>query len=107
MISDLVLLKKLPDFIRKSTESHAECFVALILKEQYIGAIEDAGFQDVKVIDETPYPVQLIDFEDPTAKAIIKEMKLSKEQAKEIAKKSIDVASIKVSAYKPSRNKNQ
>ena len=107
MISDLVLLKELPDFIRNSIEAYAECFVALILKDQYLGAIEEAGFRDVKVIDETRYPVQLIDFEDPTAKAIIKEMKLSKEQAKEIAKKSVDVASIKVSAYKPSRKKNQ
>ena len=107
MISDLVLLKELPDFIRNSTEANAECFVAIIPKDQYLGAIEEAGFRDVKVIDETRYPVQLIDFEDPTTKAIIKEMKISKEQTKEIAKKFIDVVSIKVSAYKPSRNKNQ
>ena len=72
MISDLVLLKELPDFIRNSIEAHSECFVALILKDQYLGAIEEAGFQDVKVIDETRYPVQLINLEDPTAKAILK-----------------------------------
>ncbi|MFH0748900.1 MAG: arsenite methyltransferase [Candidatus Bathyarchaeota archaeon] len=102
MISDLVLLKELPDFIRNSIETCVECFVALIIKDKYLGAIEEAGFQNVKVIDETRYPIQLIDFKDPTAKAILKEMKLSKEQIKEITEKFIDVVSIKVSAYKPS-----
>ena len=107
MISDLVLLKKLPHFIRSSIEAHAECFVALILKDQYLGAIEAAGFQDIRVVDETRYPIQLLDLEDPTARSIIKELKLSKEQAKEIANKFIDAVSIKVNAYKPSRNRNQ
>ncbi|MCJ7771140.1 arsenite methyltransferase [Candidatus Bathyarchaeota archaeon] len=107
MISDLVLLKKLPHFIRSSIEAHAECFVALILKDQYLGSIEAAGFQDIRVVDETRYPIQLLDLEDPTARSIIKELKLSKEQAKEIANKFIDAVSIKVSAYKPSRNRNQ
>jgi len=107
MISDLVLLKELPDFIRNSVARAAECFVALILKDQYLGAIEEAGFQDVKVIDETRYPIQLINFEDPTAKAIITEMKLSEEQTKQITKKFIDVVSITVSAYKPSRRTKQ
>ena len=103
MISDLVLLRELPDFIKNSIEANPECFIALILKTQYLNAIEEAGFQDVKIVDEAQYPVQLVDFEDPTAKAIIKEMKLTKEQKREISKKFLDVASITVSAHKPSR----
>jgi SAM-dependent methyltransferase len=107
VISDLVLLKELPDFIRNTIKAHAECFVALILKDQYLRTIKEAGFQDVQVVDQTRYPVRLVDFEDPTAKVILKEMKLSKEQAKKISKKLIDVASITVSAHKPSRNQNK
>ena len=106
MISDLVLLRDLPDFIKNSMEANPECFVALILKTQYLSTIKEAGFQDVKIVHETPYPVQLVDFEDPTASAIIKEMELTKEQKKEISKKLFDVASITVSAHKPSRNIN-
>jgi arsenite methyltransferase len=101
MISDLVLLKELPDFIRNSIEAHTECFVALILKAQYLSIIEEAGFRNVKAIGEKRYPVQLIDLEDPTAKAIIKEMRISKKQAKEIAEKFVDVVSITVNAYRP------
>jgi len=103
VISDLVLLRELPDFIKNSIEANPECFVALILKTQYISTIIEAGFQDIKMVDKTQYAVQLVDFEDPTAKAIVKEMRLSKEQKKEISKKFLDVASITVRAHKPSR----
>jgi hypothetical protein len=102
MISDLVLVKKLPDFIRNAIEADANCFVAIIPKKQYLSAITEAGYRDVKVIDETRYPIQLIDFENPTGQAIIEELKLSNGQTKEIVNNFIDVVSITISAYKPS-----
>lgn len=101
VIADLVLRKALPDFIKTRFKDYPDCFVAIISKAYYLEAITDAGFCDVKVINEARYPAQLIDFDDPTVKAIIKKMKLSKEQTKELAEQFIDVVSVTVSAFKP------
>lgn len=47
MVSDLVLLKELPDFIKKSVVSYVSCIAGAIRKEEYMGAIKGAGFQEV------------------------------------------------------------
>lgn len=109
MISDIVLLKKLPDFIRNSVKAYAilkECLGDAILKGQYISAIKEAGFTRVEIVDEKRYPVEFIDFEDPTTKKILSKMNISQEEAnilfaKEIASKFIEMMSIKMSASKP------
>ncbi len=82
MISDMVLLKELPDFIKNSIKAYVECIGGAILKEKYLAAMTEAGFQDVKIVDETSFPADLIDFNDPTAKAILEDLKISVEQAK-------------------------
>lgn len=101
MIADLVLRNALPDFIKTTFQDYAECFVAIIPKAQYLEAITDAGFCNVKVVDEARYPAQLFDFDDPTIKTIINKMKLSKELTEKLAEKFFDVISITVSAFKP------
>ena len=101
MISDMVLLKELPSFIRKSVKAYAECLGGAILKDQYLGAIREAGFKEIKVVNETRYPAEYIDLEDPDVRAIIGEMNLTKEQAKKMAEEFIDVVSISVNATKP------
>ncbi|MFX0067927.1 MAG: methyltransferase domain-containing protein, partial [Candidatus Hodarchaeota archaeon] len=103
MISDLVLLKELPDFIKNSIKAYVDCIGGAILKEEYLAAIKEAGFQDVKIIDETLYPANLIDFNDPTAKAILEDLKISVEQARKMIDEFVDVASVKVYAIKPAR----
>ncbi len=103
MISDLVLLKQLPDFIKNSIKAYVECIGGAILKEEYLAAIKEAGFQDVKIVDETSYPADLIDFNSSTAKAILKDLKISVEQAKEMIDEFVKVASVKVYAIKPAR----
>ena len=101
MISDMVLLKELPSFIRNSIKMYAECLGGAILKDQYLDAIKKTGLKEVKVINETRYPAEYLDLEDPDAKAIINKMNLTKEQAKTMAEEFIDVVSITVSASKP------
>jgi len=55
MVSDIVLLHELPDTVRKSLEAYVECVAGASLKDEYLDAIRGAGFQDVRVIDETTY----------------------------------------------------
>jgi SAM-dependent methyltransferase len=100
MISDLVLLKELPDFIKNSIEAYVECIGGAILKEEYLTAIKEAGFQDIKIVDETSYPADLIDFSGPTVKAVLEDLKISVEQAKEMVNQFVEVVSVKIYAIK-------
>jgi ubiquinone/menaquinone biosynthesis C-methylase UbiE len=97
MVSDLVLLKELPDFIMESVEAYIGCVAGAMKKDEYLGAISAAGFSEVKVVDETTYPLDLF-LEDETAKDIMADLKLTPEQAKDI---SASIASVKVQGLKP------
>lgn len=57
MVSDLVLAKDLPEEIKDSVEAYVGCLAGAIKKGEYLKLITMAGFQDVKVISESSYPV--------------------------------------------------
>ena len=97
MISDIVLLKELPAFIKNSLEAYIGCVSGAMLKDEYLKAVSDAGFQDVKIMGETAFPAELI-ISDPTAQEIIKRLNMEPERAGEVAN---SVMSIKVSGLKP------
>ncbi len=97
MISDIVLLKELPDFIKNSIEAYIGCISGAIKRDEYLGAMEAAGFREVRVIDETSFPIEYM-ANDPTAKAIIENLEIPPEEIKEVAS---SVASIKVYGVKP------
>ncbi len=97
MISDMVLLKELPDFIKKSIEAYVGCLSGAMMRDEYMGVIKAAGFQEASIIDETSFPIECI-ANDPTAKAIIENLGISPERIKEVAS---SVISIKVNAVKP------
>jgi len=97
MVSDIVLLKELPDFLKDSVESYVGCVAGALLKKDYLADMKNAGFKSVKVNSETVFPIDGM-LEDPVAKAIIKKLKLSKKDLLETAK---SVVSVKVSAVKP------
>jgi SAM-dependent methyltransferase len=59
MISDLVLLKELPEQVRTSVEAYVGCVAGAILKGQYLALIRGAGFEDVRVVDESYAAVDL------------------------------------------------
>ena len=98
MVSDIVLLKELPDFIRNSIAAYVGCISGAMMKDEYIEVIREAGFHEAKIIDETVFPIEYM-ANDPTAKAIINKTKTSTEEIKELAN---SVISIKVHAVKPS-----
>ena len=80
MVSDLVLTKDLPEDIKQSVEAYVGCLAGAIRKDEYLKSIMAAGFQDVKVISQSSYPVD----------AMFKELKDAEDA----------VTSIKVSAIK-------
>ena len=57
MISDLVLVKELPDAIKESVEAYVGCLAGAIKKEEYLKFLTIAGFQEVKIISQSNYPV--------------------------------------------------
>jgi len=57
MVSDLVLIKELPDAIKESIEAYVGCLAGATRKDEYLKLITMAGFQGVKVISESNYPV--------------------------------------------------
>ena len=97
MVSDIVLLKELPEIIRKNVQAYIGCVAGAEMKNKYLKIIEDAGFQKVNVIEESVFPIDYV-ISDPTAQKIIKDSKMPSEKIKEMA---TTIASIKVSAVKP------
>jgi arsenite methyltransferase len=96
LVSDIVLLKPLPEAIRKNVEAYAGCLAGAELKDKYLELIRNAGFQEVKTIEEECFPLENIISESTTQK-IIKDLKIGPKQLREIGN---SVLSIKISGIK-------
>jgi hypothetical protein len=96
MVSDIVLLKELPESIQNNVEAYAGCISGAELKDKYLEQIRKAGFQEVKVIEEKTYPLEYI-ISESTLKDAIKMANMTEEEVKEAAN---IVVSVKVSAVK-------
>lgn len=55
MVSDIVLLKPLPDFIREAVQAYVGCVAGASLKEDYLGKLEGAGFKSIEILQERNY----------------------------------------------------
>jgi len=97
MVSDIVLTKELPDFIRSSVQAYIGCISGAMLEEEYLGAIEAAGFKDVRVADETGIATDSLE-NDPTAVSIAESLNLTPEKIQDLAS---SILSIRVSGIKP------
>ena len=82
IVSDIVLLKELPDFIKNSIEAYVGCISGAIMKDKYVGLIKEVGFKEITVTDETSFPIELM-INDPTAQAIIKKENITLEELKD------------------------
>ncbi len=69
MVSDLVLVKDLPGVIKESVEAYVGCLAGAVSKDEYLEFIKKAGFENIKVLGETYYPVEAM-ANDVTAKDI-------------------------------------
>ncbi|MDH4184564.1 MAG: arsenite methyltransferase [Nitrospinota bacterium] len=55
VVSDITLLKPLPDFIKTSLEAYIGCVAGAMLKDEFLAAAKSAGFADVSVLKEESY----------------------------------------------------
>jgi arsenite methyltransferase len=97
MVSDMVSVKEVPESIKNSIEAYVGCLGGAVMKNEYINAIREAGFQDIRIIDETSFPVDLME-NDPTVQMLIKNLKVPSGTVKDIAGSFV---SIKVAGVKP------
>ena len=95
MVSDMTLSKELPEELRESVAAYAGCIAGAITKEEYLAGIKKAGFKDVKIVKEEPFPLDSA--EDPSVKEIFDKLGLSKE---DLLKAAPSVVSIKVQGRK-------
>jgi len=96
MVSDIVLLKELPEAIQKDMEAYAGCIAGAEIKDKYLELIRRAGFKKVKILQEKAYPIDYIISEQETQKTINR-LGLTKKQIADLAN---SVVSISVSASK-------
>ncbi len=96
-VSDIVVLKALPDAVQQSVAADVGCLSGASLKDTYLQTVRDAGFEGVDVVDETPFSLECM-ANDPTAQAIGDTLTLTPEELREVADA---VRSIKVVGFKP------
>jgi arsenite methyltransferase len=112
LVSDIVLLKGLSEIVKKRAHP-ASCLQGAIMRDRYVETIGQAGFHDVRVVEEKLHSSG--DFAvDPNAKVVVFDAKKNieelksvselDEEAREVAKEAaVATASISVSAVKPSQ----
>jgi arsenite methyltransferase len=96
MISDMVLLKDLPEKVKQSVLAYVGCVAGADRKDEYLGKIKHAGFGRIEIVKEDHLPEMLLN--EPDVKAFVEEQALTKQ---EIADISNAIVSIKISAIKP------
>ena len=97
-VSDIVLEKELPEFIKSSLAGHIACVSGAEKIDDYLEYVKDAGFSDIKIESKTNFPLELM-LADPQVAKIAKEMNfnLNSKEAKDIASR---VSSISITAIK-------
>ncbi|MGQ9641154.1 MAG: methyltransferase domain-containing protein [Candidatus Bathycorpusculaceae bacterium] len=70
MISDIVLLRELPKVLKNRAELYVSCVSGAALKEKYLKLIEKAGFEEVKAVQEKPFPVGYVT-DDPAVETSV------------------------------------
>ena len=59
MVSDLVTEGELPEAVRNSCDAWAGCVAGALEKGEYLDKIKQAGFQNVKVVSQKPYTIEV------------------------------------------------
>jgi arsenite methyltransferase len=96
-VSDIVVLKELPDAVQQSVDAYVGCLSGAIPKDAYLQAIRSVGFESVRIDDETPFSLECM-ANDPSAQAIDQRLMLTSEELRDVADA---VRSIKLVGNKP------
>jgi SAM-dependent methyltransferase len=96
-VSDLVLARPLPAPLLESAEAYVGCVAGAALRDEYLGAIREAGFQSVAVRAESRF-AEVIPMQMPE---LLERAQALGVAAEEIAGALDAVSSIKIVAEKP------
>ncbi|WP_445474619.1 arsenite methyltransferase [Methanococcoides methylutens] len=101
MVSDITLLKPLPKALMDSVDAYVGCISGAIEKDLYLDLITDAGFSEVKVLDQTIFPADIaaLMVSDEDKKKLIDDLNMTIEEIEEIGN---SIVSIKVEGRKMS-----
>ncbi len=108
-ISDIVLLRELPESLRNNETLLAGCVAGAELKNKYLGIIRNAGFEDIEVMDKDQ---KLKDLEDTLENVgepvlVIEGEPVNLENFEDVKEDLEDIQksiqSITVTAYKPEK----
>ncbi|MCK4366530.1 MAG: arsenite methyltransferase [Thermoplasmata archaeon] len=89
-VSDIVLLKELPEAVKADMAAYVGCLSGAVIREDYIGLIEQAGFQDVSIRTESGCSTDVLS-NDPTVSDMMSNFNLSREEAEESIRSVISV----------------
>ncbi|MFW9935064.1 MAG: arsenite methyltransferase [Candidatus Thorarchaeota archaeon] len=53
LVSDMVLMKQLPEEVRESIHSYTGCIAGAVPESEYLQLIENAGFEQVRVVEKS------------------------------------------------------
>jgi arsenite methyltransferase len=96
-VSDIVLLKELPEKIKNSVEAYVGCISGAIHKDRYLQLLKDAGFTDITVTEESSYQIDVV-IDKPRTQALMEETGVTEGEMKNLGGSFV---SIKVMAKKP------
>lgn len=69
-VSDLMLLRPLPWFARRSVSLYVGCVAGAMIKNDYLAAMRDAGLGEVAVLGEAAYSLDVLENDPSLARAV-------------------------------------
>ncbi len=103
MISDIVLMQELHHLVKQNLEAYVSCVSGALIREDYLRIIQEAGFQNVKIVGESYFPIKLM-ISDHNLIEFKEKFDLTPEQIEEIRNFGGTGISLKVKAFKPKYN---
>jgi ubiquinone/menaquinone biosynthesis C-methylase UbiE len=97
MVSDIVLMRDLPQALVDSIEAYVGCVAGAVRKDDYLRAIGEAGFREVRIVSESVFPVKDM-LDHPAVREHFADVDRLEEKVEELAS---TIVSIKVSAVRP------
>jgi len=70
-VSDLALLRPLPESVRSDVEALVGCVAGAVLVDEFKDAAEAAGLADVRLVSKPQYIEAMTQWEDPLYRKII------------------------------------
>jgi ubiquinone/menaquinone biosynthesis C-methylase UbiE len=81
MVSDIVLLQHLPEKVRDNANAYSACIAGAVLKDEYLGHLKTAGFNDIEILAESNWSLDEY-FNEISLKNITEQFGLTPEQIK-------------------------